>query len=208
MNYSMLDEIWDDYKYTDADGKSSPQPSSSMKDSGFSNSSSRNPLYGGDKKRDSKELHNKYRDSPSQVHIEEFKPVSDTIPPVSPVKNGTNNQYVQDHPSISNPSDVNTYNHMPYNGNTVYTPTQTYMNHNNSSSNDCMTHLEHVRRCRYCYEQMKKEFELDIDKRGNGTSLSDYVSSIDINTVVLVVGGIAAGVLLADLLFSGGKRRR
>jgi hypothetical protein len=55
---------------------------------------------------------------------------------------------------------------------------------------------------------MKKEFELDVDKRGNGTSLSDYVSSIDINTVVLVVGGIAAGVLLADLLFSGGKRRR
>ena len=187
MNYSMLDEIWDNYKY----------PKKEMRDTAPHRSE-----------------HDYHQQSPPtkasapvQVHIEQFKPIHpSTTAPGQDVSSMDMGSYapVVDHPANSNHSTTNTYNDVPYNKNEVYTPLLTHAN-NRMNNNVCMGSIDHLKHCRYCYEHMKKELHLSSVKEEK--SILDFLPKVDTNTVILVLGGIAAGMILSDLFLRRRRRR-
>lgn len=193
MNYSMLDEIWDNYKYPNKE-MNDRLPSRSEQDHQLQNNHpSVNPL------------------TPNKVHIEQFKPVrsSTSSPSPPPPTNNTTSMgtspYVPEHPSNSNHSSTDTYNNIPYGKNDVYTPLLTHTNNSSNMNNVCMGSFHHLKNCRYCYEQMRKELRLESIR--DEKSILDFLPKVDTNMVILVLGGIAAGMILSDLFFRRRHRR-
>jgi hypothetical protein len=202
MNYSMLDEIWDNYKYPKKPGQ---HANSSLKSSNETRYSPTTTQMGGY----SMELDGNESSNPDPVHMEEFKPIHQTVSqqPSTPNSQPTESNRFVNHPSNTNQSSTNTYNNIPYTNNEVYSPMQTYMTNGGGSTQQqqqqCMSTIQHIRTCRYCFEHMRRELNLDKKEK----TLLDFLPKIDMNTVILVIGGIATGLVLSDLL-SRSRRRR
>lgn len=200
MNYSMLDEIWDNYKYPK---NNKPKPN-------YTSSQTHNmgPSLSGDNNTNN----NNQQQPPASIHVEEFKPIHGPGPApgkhqgdVSDTFNQSQDRYVQEHPSNSNHSTTDTYNQIPYSKNEVYSPVHTYMSNGTHTNQTCTEQIKHVKGCRYCFEHMKRELNLSTPKE---KTLLDFLPKIDTNTAILIMGGIAAGFILSDLFKRGGKRYR
>lgn len=94
-----------------------------------------------------------------------------------------------DHPSITNPN-VDTYNNKPYNYRNG--PPRNYFRDYKERDEECIEHIEHILRCRHCYEHLREKLGLD----NNNKQQSNIFSSLRTGNVnnlldiaLLVMGG-------------------
>jgi hypothetical protein len=190
VNYSMLDEIWDNYKYPNQDNYSCTGYDT------FNNSESDKNI-------------NTYRENPN---IQGQSVLSNKQPRMPEQPRGNSPMVVEgfqsnpmDHPSTSNAGLQDTYDNKPYDKNDIYSPVTAEAELRTRSGMRCEDYVEHVRKCRKCYDHLRKELELGDDTRQSLFGNIDLTNISPMQIAMLIVGG-AFCMLLLDILITLKKR--
>ena len=190
LNPQLINEIWEDYKYPSTDG---------ISQTGYN-------------KFDDYEFNEKSYDY--NENIQGNKQYGDTTNP--PLKSNVFEGFQinpMDHPSVTKSNiDIDTYNNKPYDYQNGPPRQHTYQNYNRGF--ECNEHIDHILRCRYCYEHIRKKLNLD-DNNNNNNNNNNTINSIKklfngninnlLNISLIVMSGIFI-LLMTDTILS--RRRR
>lgn len=178
VSYSALDEIWDNYKYP-------PQKQFSY--------------TGYDMFKDYEFNDNAYTTNPNisgQSVLPEKRPKA-----VEFMNN--NNEVVEgfqsspmDYPSTSKPELQSMYNHKPYDKDDKY---MNISNDYNNNRRSCDEYIEHIERCRFCYEHLRKSLKLENDGGWN-------LNTKNLLDIAMIVIGGAFILFVLDVFMSVARK--
>lgn len=184
VNYSMLDEIWDNYKYPKQNDYSCTGYDS------FNDYSFNDNVYG--EKQSNIQGQAVLANKRPKV-IENFKsqPMSFEGFQASPM----------DHPSTSKGNVENTYDHRPYDKNDIYSP----VNANEHRRLRCDEYMDHIRQCHQCYEHIRNN--LDLGQNTYTSPLQNInLNNLNFMNLALIFVGGAFCLLLLDILLTIRKK--
>lgn len=173
INYTMLDEVWDNYKYP--------------KQNKFSNTG-----YDNFNEYDFNER--VYTDNPN---LQGQTVLSNKAPkPISSPNKGTVFEGFQaqpmDHPSTSKTETHDTYNYQPYDKDNIYSPVKEFnqhqpqnQNYNTRRRSSCDEYIEHVENCKSCYDHLRKRMYAENNWNFNWNMPPKNMMDI----ILLIIGG-------------------
>jgi len=184
VNYTMLDEIWDNYKH--------PKQNNTFSNTGYD---AFNDYDYNERVRDNNP------DAHGQAILANKRPKPIQQPGSGPVFEGFQ-AGPMDHPSTSKPNMQNMYDHRPYDKDDMYSPVDTY-NHTRSS---CDEYIEHVEHCRHCYEELRKRMLEENKRLGIGYGWNFPPKNV-IDLVLMIIGG-AFILFTLDVFMSFARKHR
>lgn len=178
LGYSMLDEIWQDYKYP------------------TSNTYSQRG-YDGFNDYDFNEK--VYTDNPNiqgQSVLSEKRPKLIEYPKRHTIFEGFQTSPM-DHPSTSKPELENMYNYKPYNKD----DNLSYIENKNRRY-ECDEYIEHIENCSHCYEHLRRRLNLTMSNNLS-PNITEYFANKNINIVdlaLLFMGSVLIYLVIDTLL--------
>jgi len=179
INYSMLDEIWDNYKYPKQDDYSCTGYDT------FNNNKDMNTYT------ENKNIQGQSVLSNKQPRVQAGNDVIEGFRMGNPM----------DHPSTSNTGLQNTYNNKPYEKHEKYS----HIRNDSPQRVDCDVFMDHIRTCRMCYKHIRDELQMEHDQRPPLFGNIDLTNITPIQIAMVIIGGAFVS-LLFDIIIKLKKR--